>query len=296
MKTTSKFLLKSSRPFALLFCSCLSLISCTMKTEKMETTEETIAPQANGYALLVGAARTNLPGYSNVFTESAPYNLETLERILLKNDFQEQHITKLDSPKAEAVKKNLQAQLNKLTDKDLFVFYFFGHGDQIPDRGVLDEKEDHKDEVLITADRKLVDDEIYEILTSIKTKARVLFIVDACNSGSSYRLEKNRSLWVTPSSLSSFPDYLETGQENKMALDFLYLGSTQDGSIATASGASTPFTSSIESVLKGQSFEGNYTDYFTILRDKLWEDRISPTFDKSYASTQFLNQQPFKIN
>ncbi|MBA9074775.1 hypothetical protein GGR22_002948 [Flavobacterium gossypii] len=293
MKTTSYIRLQNVQQGAIFLCSCLLFISCTMKTDKMETTEGLALPQGTGYALLVGAARTSLSGYSNVFTESAPYNVDALERILIKNDFQEQHIAKLHSPKADVLKANLLSQLHKLTENDLFVFYFFGHGDQVPDTGVLDETGDNKDEVLITADRKLVDDEIYEILTSIKTKARVLFIVDACNSGTIYK--SMLSFRNKGQAIPAF-GYLEAKQDNGMQLDFLYLGATQDGSIATVYGSTSPFTSLIESVLKDKSFEGNYKDYFGILSKAMWEDKIFPTFETGYASPQFLEQQPFKIN
>lgn len=293
MKTILYGLLKDSKYPVIFLCSCLFLISCTMKTEKMETTEGIAIPQGNGYALLIGVAKTNLPNYSNVFTESAPYNIEAIENILLKNEFQEQHITKLHSPKADVLKANLLSQLNKLTEQDLFVFYFFGHGDQIPDTGVLDEKEDGKDEVLITADRKLLDDEIYEMLTSIKTKARVLFIVDACNSGTTYKsMLSFRNKFQTIPSLK----YFEDKQDNKMTLDFLYLGATQDGSDAITFGSISQFTSIIEATSKDKSFEGNYKDYFSIISQAMLGDTIFPTLYAEYASTEFLNQQPFKIN
>ncbi len=293
MKTIFYTRLKNIQDVAIFLSSFLLLISCTMKTDKMETTEGLAITQGNGYALLVGAARTSLFGYSNVFTESAPYNVDALERILLKNDFQEQHIAKLHSPKADELKASLLSQLHKLTENDLFVFYFFGHGDQVSDTGVLDETGDKKDEVLIAADRELVDDEIYEILTSIKTKARVLFIIDACNSGTIYKSMLNfRNKGLT---IPAF-GYLENKQDNKIKLDFLYLGATQDGSITTASGSTSLFTSSIELVLKDKSFEGNYKDYFEIISQAMSGDNIFPTLYADYASPQFLNQQPFKIN
>lgn len=270
----------------------LSLISCAKTKKQEEPTLEMALPQKNGYALLIGMAKTDLPGYSNVFTRSARYNIEAMEKILLKNEFEKQCITKLHSPTADVIKLELQSQLTKLKEDDLFVFYFFGHGDQIPDTGIQDEK-DYQDEVLITADRKLVDDEIYEILTSIKTRARVLFIVDACNSGSVYKLNLNFSQRFQP---AYSIDYFESKQANEMELDFLYLGATQDGNYTTVSASTSLFTSTIESVLKDKSFQGSYVDYFNNISQAMRHKKIFPTLYTGYTSPQFLNQQPFKIN
>lgn len=103
----------------------LSLISCAKTKKQEEPTLEMALPQKNGYALLIGMAKTDLPGYSNVFTRSARYNIEAMEKILLKNEFEKQCITKLHSPTADVIKLELQSQLTKLKEDDLFVFLFF---------------------------------------------------------------------------------------------------------------------------------------------------------------------------
>jgi len=83
---------------------------------------------------------------------------------------------------------------NKNQKGNIFVFYFSGHGLQVKD---LDgDERDGKDEATVLYDFKankkgmvyggiLLDDELYTLLTKIKSKKILIF--DKCHSGSSYR-------------------------------------------------------------------------------------------------------------
>ena len=83
---------------------------------------------------------------------------------------------------------------NKNREDNIFIFYFSGHGLQVKD---LDgDEEDGKDEASVLYDFNanekkviskgiLLDDELYTLLTKIKSKKILIF--DKCHSGSSYR-------------------------------------------------------------------------------------------------------------
>lgn len=105
------------------------------------------------------------------------------------------------------VLKDKRATLNSVRDafidyiksaknkkNNIFIFYFSGHGIQVED--LDNDEEDGKDEASVLYDFTvnsegvvskgiLIDDELYTLLTKIKSKKILIF--DKCHSGSSYR-------------------------------------------------------------------------------------------------------------
>ncbi|WP_298379937.1 caspase family protein [Azospirillum sp.] len=77
---------------------------------------------------------------------------------------------------------------------DMAVFYFAGHGVQIPDQPGGDETDDGLDEALVMHDADLsgngylLDDELDLLLTGLRARTgRITLIIDACTSGSAER-------------------------------------------------------------------------------------------------------------
>ncbi|KIC95500.1 caspase family protein [Flavihumibacter solisilvae] len=71
---------------------------------------------------------------------------------------------------------------------DFFLFYFTGHGDTIKDRS-LDELQGY-DQELIAYDQPIVDDELYRIFMQYFKETENVMIVDACHSGSMYKIAR----------------------------------------------------------------------------------------------------------
>ena len=92
----------------------------------------------------------------------------------------------------EAFKRYIHSKKNRVGN--IFIFYFSGHGIQVED--ISGDEKDNKDEASVLydfmADKTgevskgiLIDDELYTLLTKIKSKKILIF--DKCHSGSSYR-------------------------------------------------------------------------------------------------------------
>jgi len=113
--------------------------------------------------------------------------------------FQSQNITLVQDLDATAarLRKELAALAQKAGPNDAVLFYYCGHGTQIPD--LNGDEADGWDEALATADQKpdllttadhlklvLSDDEISDLLANFRTK-NVTVIFDSCHSGTAVR-------------------------------------------------------------------------------------------------------------
>lgn len=120
----------------------------------------------------------------------------------------------------EAFKSHLIENAMKPENKDkLFLFYYSGHGSQFSDFGYdsqqksSEEESDTFDETLVTVDssennrQDIVDDEIAEWSKDLCQHAdNVLFVIDACHSGSSGRAPGDK--WIA----KRVPEYRGTRQ------------------------------------------------------------------------------------
>ncbi|MBN8675607.1 MAG: caspase family protein [Chitinophagales bacterium] len=149
----------------------------------------TILAQGKGYALLVGANKTFKPQkYDSASVAKAADDALLIQHILVQSGFYQQDVKLLSDATATNgnIIKELKAVVKKLKKGDMFVFYFSGHGDTIPDFN-HDELPYTFDQQLILADKPLVDDELFEIFKQLKDSVRVVFISDACFSGHMYK-------------------------------------------------------------------------------------------------------------
>ncbi|MBX9695437.1 MAG: caspase family protein [Cyanobacteria bacterium] len=93
----------------------------------------------------------------------------------------------------ENAKENAQRQGKSRDKKGSYIFYFSGHGTQVPDMKSLDEG-DRKDEAIVPVDATkdpaslIIDDEIGDLAKELTTYADdVTFIFDCCCSGTNTR-------------------------------------------------------------------------------------------------------------
>jgi hypothetical protein len=171
---------------------------------------------AESRALLVGVGRYQYPG---IDLPAVDLDLERMREMLNRLGFENRQIHALldEQATSTAVVKEFSTWLREgVKPDDRVVFYFSGHGSNVPD---LDgDESDRADEVLVTHDMRLknlagrstlqgvvTDDQIGALVAKIPSR-NVIVLVDACHSGTvtrSFTLD-NRSLAREPVFVKSF--------------------------------------------------------------------------------------------
>jgi len=165
------------------------------------------AARGEDRALLIGVGRYN---HFDERLNGVSLDIRMMTELALLMGFKHNEIKTLEHEQASTAKvySTVENWLIKGTDpQDRVLFYFSGHGSQIPDED-HDEK-DQFDEVLLLYDAALkqnggrqtlsgvlVDDHFNSMLAKMKSR-NILVIIDACHSGSA-----TRSIRLAPRSLS----------------------------------------------------------------------------------------------
>ena len=113
-----------------------------------------------------------------------------MSELLQENGFNADDIRVVLNERATStnIRERLEWLLEGAEDKQDRVFYYSGHGAQIPGYGV-GEKVDRKDECLVTYDfdwsreRCITDDQFYDLYSQLPYDTRFLAIFDCCHSG-----------------------------------------------------------------------------------------------------------------
>jgi hypothetical protein len=93
-------------------------------------------------------------------------------------------------PTKEAILRELKNMIDKSSAGDLLVFYFSGHGSYTYDKN--GDESDNKDEMIISSDLQgVIDDEIKQILTTMKSGVTLFGLFDSCHSGTMFDLKFN---------------------------------------------------------------------------------------------------------
>jgi len=185
-------------------------------------------------ALLVGVGKYSAPGND---LPGIALDIDLMRDTLVHMGFKDSQIKSLLDEQATAA--NVKAAIGDWLTKgvkpsDRVVFYFSGHGSNVPDFD--GDEPDGVDEVLVSHDVRLIkrqgkrslsgvvlDDELNALLNAIPSK-NILTIVDACHSGTS-----TRSFNLDDKSLAADPVFVKS---------FIYDGMPEgDQSIRTRSAA-----------------------------------------------------------
>jgi len=188
-------------------------------------------------------------------------DIENIQTILDSFSVPKKNITILKDSQA-TLKRVRRAFKNYINDKNrnregnIFIFYFSGHGLQVGD---LDGDEgDGKDEATVLYDYAeqgkiisggiLLDDELYTLLTQIKSKKILIF--DKCHSGSSYRgfVVDFKKVVIGDFNLSNhFAKEIKSKSNvnNPLGDDVVVLSATKDREIAEDSPLGGLFTKSL---------------------------------------------------
>jgi hypothetical protein len=147
-----------------------------------------MAQAVNKQALLVGIS--NYKGSKNDLPRSGlKQDLAKMKTLFESWGFT---VKTLDEKNSLNVRNVLTGYANNLSEKDIFIYYYNGHGASKKDDGF--DEEDGQDEVFILSDGKkdtlFVDDELNQYLNKIKARKLILF--DSCHSGTANKGGKGR--------------------------------------------------------------------------------------------------------
>ena len=278
--------MKITNHFFIAFIVCfLLLFDCEFydhkKTVSRDVSNASFAKKGKSYALLVSVENTDVKGFDSSVTKDGNKYRDNIEGLL--KTFKIRNIKKLSSPNDKEFIFSFKRTLDKLNNEDLCVIYFYGHGGQVPDNGT-DEADKH-DETLVLSNRQFIDDEIYEILNSYKKTSRLIFIFEACNTGTGIKLHGEDE--HEPPVHKPLVDKRETP-----TFDIIYIGATADGNSVPTNAFNKNFIKIIE-----DKEPKTYLELHKELSKKMFRCyKILPTLDTSYASEAFINSEPFKTN
>ncbi|WP_107039060.1 S8 family serine peptidase [Brumimicrobium mesophilum] len=152
------------------------------KTKELMKTPNT----PKGYALHIGVDIADPKAYSNFpALDGCVKDAEALQKITKAENFDEVILLANANAKRSRIKQAVKQFASSAKSGDLVVISYAGHGSQIVDED--GDEETGFDQVLITYDGMLIDDEIYEIFLEFAAGVRVVWIGDSCHSDSQVR-------------------------------------------------------------------------------------------------------------
>lgn len=134
-------------------------------------------------SLHLGLNKIDRKHYGNDGTLAGCHKDAVAMQALAKSQkFKENKILLDDKAKAAAVIKAIESAAAKLVSGDSFFLTYSGHGSQVEDVNVGEEK-DGLDETWCLYDRMLLDDELASLWAKFKAGVRITVLSDSCHSG-----------------------------------------------------------------------------------------------------------------
>lgn len=182
---------------------------------------------------------------------------EKIYSILKKEGFKDENIIRLGTKETDKVTikdiaNAFTAIAGKIANNDLFVFYYSGHGYQIPNIQLNDKEKDGKDEVLVGWDGYFLDDNINAIYQKSFSKTRNIMLIDACNAETLWEiLYKKNNTGKSSTEVSAIsPKWncrIRTDTYTDENFNALYYGASKDGKEAWGTNDGGYFTRALHS-------------------------------------------------
>lgn len=277
--------------------------------------------QKKGSALIIGLQRIDDEAYwrkhhKRYDSEATEGTHEDMQRMKGMLSSQKYEITELADE--QATNKRIFAEMRKisktLSDNDVFILYFAGHGDEIADKSG-DEKSGN-DQVFVTYNDYALDDSIHTNLAKYFNKTRNVMVVDACHSSSLYKIytdfpvsfimKGNRQVKdfavetdVVAQSMISLCNY---DQENDIdePYQLIYYGAASDRGLATGISTGGELTRTMkqifdEAIESGDWASYDYAKYACEISKNIDESQVLQFHEIGPVNPEFIKNQPFKI-
>lgn len=249
---------------------------------------------ANGYALLVGVKQVDPNTHNNddktEGTEAAEVDVDIIYDILSAKGF---HCTCLKTQLAtrESILKHLSQIASTVTEDDFTIFFYSGHGGQLPDyMSSRYDETDGEDETLVAYDYDILDDELWDVWCKFPRGSRILMISDSCNSGTNAR---SSSVLGTPAE-EKIKLFSHVGADTLQA-QLIHMGGAKDGTEAAGYELGGAFTLAINHVLNTQPLTGGYPELIDETRKLVRAIQVPELWTFGQVSDKFLYAAPFTI-
>lgn len=286
-----------------------SLLFCCYRSYCQEPT---------AFVLLVGMNTVDHSKYGSKYSDAplsgAEADIGNMKYMLRKSGYTKNQISVLWN--GEATKKRILDSLSSIARRaaknkknNLIIFYFTGHGDQIKDLNY--DEEDSLDEILVCYDQKLIDDDLNKIWVTISPSIRILMIVDACHSGTTYKMLDHKVNYTEKMTNLKFRNELSFDksmlrqEENGLTYSdadepyqMIYLAAARDTTTA-AGGSSSAFTSKLRGIFN--LYETRPVEWKNLTYKQYWSKAAASLTDQeiTYAEVgkckEILKDYPFKI-
>ena len=210
---------------------------------------------------------------------------------------------------ADRVLAEIGAAAGRLSSGDMFLLTFSGHGGSVDD--LNGDEDDGKDETWVTYDRQLVDDELYEALTTFADGVRVLSMSDSCHSGTVMRRppRPGAKAKAMPKDVAeadqaarapvyrkiqrSVPDTRESIEQ--LRADVLLMAACSDDQLAYVGPRHSVFTGVVLHAWNGGKFRGSYRDFYQAVLAAMPSDQTPQWFPPAGTDPPFSDQRPFTL-
>lgn len=258
----------------------------------------------------IGAFRGEKLSFDNLSAVTS-IDIENMQQILLRRGFRQNQITVLDKEElsiggVKVAIKNVVPQLDK---NALIIFYFTGHGIQVENLDKLDPEIDRLDETLVFKEEIWVDDDINKFYVENLSGFRNIMILDACYTGTSFKLRKTRREWLVQMSKKDFGDdflkliegipgcasYYSDGQEKRFSM--LYFGASGDSQQAKAYLSGSWLTTHLKTIFDKPNLNSNFNYpllYCAIKSFATSDLGFEPTYVEVGNVTKYNLNEPLK--
>lgn len=201
----------------------------------------------------------------------------------------------------------------KIKPGEQFTLYYAGHGDLVPDK--TGDEASGFDQVLVAYDDFVVDDKIDMLLNRYFTKTQNIMIVDACHSGSSYKMKDflvidfkmssgKKQLYINEKKALKQTEKLSTCIFDEIIdepYSLVYLGATPDGKLSIGNGNGGLLTYCMDNIYRRAIEKETWKQYtFRRLACELMEEMGKSKQHLEYHEvgknvTLYSAKQPFKL-
>jgi hypothetical protein len=281
--------------------------------------------QKNAHAFLIGSPSPNavkiekIDGFKKeklVFDDlSAPVatDLKNMVDWLTKSGFKTSQITQFDrvSLSVKEITAKITSVTKDLEDEALVLIYFTGHGAQKENFNTKDPESDGLDECLVLSEEVWVDDDINLFYSKNLFRFQNVMILDACFTGTSYKVTPSRRDFLSKLSRKDFADdFLKAvngvpgcatfySDPTEKRYSMLYYGASGDNQQAKADLSGSWLTNHLSIIVNKPSYGPayNYRDLYCALRgfDNV-DHNFIPTFIEVGDVSKYYLKQPLKIN